>query len=414
MNPLNILVFEDVGNVASGWVKSIDGAYPAAAVEIANPDSFERLLQVANRRRNEWRKDNHGGGMVCEHEADNKDVVVVDYDLLQYSSTIDTTGSRLAYLLRCFTTCGFIVVLNAYGPNPFDLSLSNPSEDFADLHIDGRQIGNPGLWNTDCKGYRPWYWPVIPEAVKNFNRCVNEAEEHLDEPIIGFFGLDRVIDWIPWSAVGFLSGCGKPAEAVTFRNVAESVRSGTTGKDELISSQTARVATARVLTLLNSMILPEQNALVDAPHLISRFPSLMDDGVGNLESLNRLCDPVGSEVPNLLDERLAKYRFERSHWLLRPAWYWPALNRDDSIDEVRDPWKAGEANAEWVFCENVSRFLPLETAQAFRALVSPPFMKRYVVNRYSQIAAEYVPELGAEGILDPLAAVFAPEAMLSY
>ena len=414
MSPLKILVFDDVDNVASGWATSIDRAYPAAAVEIANPDSFGRLLQVANRRRNEWRKDSQGIGMVCEHEADDKDVVVVDYDLLQYSSTIDTTGSRLAYLLRCFTTCGFIVVLNAYGPNPFDLSLSSPSEDFADLHIDGRQLGNPGLWNTDCKGYRPWYWPVIPEAVKSFNVCVNEAEQNLEKPVIGFFGLDRVIDWIPWSAVGFLSGSGKPIEAVTFRDVAESVRSGTANKDDLIPSQTARVATARVLTLLNSMILPEQNALVDAPHLVTRFPSLMGDGPVNLESLNRLCDPVGSEVPNLLDERLAKYRFQQSHWLRRPAWYWPALNRDESIDEVRDPWKASEANAEWVFCENVSRFLPVESAQAFRALVSPPFMKRYVLDRYSPIAAELVPELGTNEILDPLEAIYAPEAMLSY
>ena len=343
-----------------------------------------------------------------------KDVVVVDYDLLKYSSTIDTTGSRLAYLLRCFTSCAFIVVLNANGPNPFDLSLSSPSEDFADLHIDGKQLGNPGLWNTDCKGYRPWYWPVIPEAVKSFNVCVNEAEQNLEEPIIGFFGLDRVIDWIPWRAVGFLSGSRKPIEEVTFKDVAQSFRSGTANKDELIPSQTARVATARVLTLLNNIILPEQNALVDAPHLISRFPSLIGDGSVDLESLNRLCDPVGPEGAEPLGRTAGEIPFPKVSLAMETAWYWPALNRDESIDEVRDPWRTSEANAERVFCEDVSRFLPVESAQAFQALVSPPFMKRYVLDRNSPTAGELVPELGTNGILDPREATYTPEAMLSY
>ena len=414
MSPLKIMVFEDVDNVAANWAGSICGAYPAADVETATPDAFGRLLQVANLRRNEWRKDDHGDGMVGEHEADGKDVVIVDYDLLEYSRTTDTTGSRLAYLLRCFTTCGFIVVLNAHGPNPFDLSLSCPSEDFADLHIDGRQLGNPGLWRADFAGYRPWYWPVIPAATESFKRCVNDVRDHLEEPVLKFFGLDRVIDLVPWRVHEFLTGGGKPVEQVTFLDFVKFSHAGKEAKDELIPDQIWRVAAARVSTLLNSIILPDQNALVDAPHLVSRFPSLIKDGGQTIESWTRLCDPVGSDVHNLLDGRLEKYRFEQPHWLWRSAWYGPEINRDDGIEEVRDPWKSGEANAEWVFCENVSKFLPVGFTQTFRALVSPPFMKRFLINRYSDGAVKFVPDLGSRRILDPLEATYAPEAMLSY
>ena len=60
------------------------------------------------------------------------DVVVVDYDLLRFSEIhVDTTGSRLAYLLRCFSKCGFIIVLNEFGTNTFDLSLGSPVEGFS-------------------------------------------------------------------------------------------------------------------------------------------------------------------------------------------------------------------------------------------------------------------------------------------
>ena len=414
MNPLEILVFEDINNVATGWARNIKDAYPSARVEVATTASLEHLLQVANRRRNEWRKDGHGAGMVCEHDADKKDLVIVDYDLLEYSSAIDVTGSRLAYLLRCFTACGFILILNARGPNPFDLSLRSSSEDFADLHIDGWQLGNPGLWNTGWRGYRPWYWPVIPDIMGQFESCVADVGNHFEEPIFDFFELNRVMDSIPWKVHEFLAGSGKPLQKVTFRDFVKYSRAGTDNKDKLLPDQASRMAASRIRTLLNSVILPDQNALVDAPHLVSRFPSLIKGPVENIESWNLVCDSVGSDVYNLVDERLERFQFAQPHWLWRPAWYWPEVRRYEGFDEVNDPWKADEAGADWAFCENISRFLPVELTQTFRALVSPPFMKRFLLNRYSSGAVELVPELSSRSILDPLEANYTPEAMLSY
>ncbi len=416
MNQLRILVFEDRNEVAASWADAIRDGLGVGAVDVesATHDSFERLQNVTNLRRSEWRKDGHGNGMVGEHEADGKDVAVVDYDLLEYSTTYNPTGSRLAYLLRCFTTCGFIVVLNAQRLNIFDLSLRSPSEDFADLHIDGQQLGNPGLWRAEFSGYRPWHWPAIPGAGENFKRCVDDVRDHFEEPVFDFFGLDRVIDAVPWRVHEFLTPRGDPVEKVTFRDFIKRSDAGKEAKDELILDQLCRVAASRIVTLLNSVILPDQNALVDAPHLASRFPSLIKDRSETIESWNRLCNPTSWDVIGLLDERLKQYQFKQPHWLWRPAWYWPEINRDECIEEVRDPWKSGEANAKWVFCENVSKFLPIECVQPFRALVSPPYMKRFLLNRHSDVAAEFIPELGSEGILNPLGVTNAPEAMLSY
>ena len=418
MSRLKILIYEDEPNAAAIWEDKIGQVYVDADagvdVRAAQQHEFEPLLRLVNNRRNKWRpKGDYTGSFDDRQEVDEADVVIVDYDLLKYAPAADTTGSRLAYLLRCFTECGFIIVLNEYGPNVFDLSLGNPSEHFADMHIGGEQIGNPGLWMTPFRGYRPWYWPVVPNAVENFKKCVDEVEANLDRPIFEHLGLDCVIDWIPRRARDFLSG-NERMEHMTFRGFVENTRAGIDAKDNLIPKQIARVAAARVGTLLNSIILPEQNALVDAPHLVSRFPSLIRGEGGDMETWNRLCSALGQEAHDLLDGRLEEYRFEMEHWLWRPAWYWPKINRDERFLEVKEPWMTGDANPNWEFCEEISRFVPTELTQDFRALVSPPYMKRFVLNQRLPGAVDIVPELGSGGTLDPSTATFVPESMFSY
>lgn len=416
MNSFEVLVYDDDLDLAESWAEQIKeqikDAYSDAVVKPADGEDFQQLLRLINSQREEWRKKEDKSSTIDLHDADTADVIVVDYDLLQYSASVDTTGSRLAYLLRCFSKCGFIIVLNEFGRNVFDLSLGSSPEGFADIHIGDEQIGNPGLWQAPFDGYRPWYWPVVPDARKNFDRCVKDVQENLDKPILDFLDLSHVIDWIPRRAQDFLLGKQK-IEKVTFRDFVKSAHGGISAKDSLIPEQIARVTAARIVTLLNSIILPEQSVLVDAPHLVSRFPGLISAQVQHhkIDMLNKLCNPVSHDIDNLLIERLKEHRFQKSHWLWRPAWCWPDINKDESIEEVKDPGLIEDVG--WVFCENISRFVPVEFAQDFRAIVSPPFTKRYVFRSDSPGADIYVSQIGSRGPQDPSSVEYVPQAMFS-
>ena len=420
MNSFEVLVYDDELRLAENWAEKIKGqikdAYSDVVVKPADGKDFQQLLTLINSRRKEWRKEEDKSGTIDLHDADTADVIVVDYDLLQYSDSVDTTGSRLAYLLRCFSKCGFIIVLNEFGRNVFDLSLGSPPEGFADIHIGDEQIGNPGLWQAPFDGYRPWYWPVVPDARKNFELCVNDVEENLDTPILDFLGLGRVIDWIPRRALDFLLG-KKKVEEVTFKGFVESAHGGISAKDTLIPEQKiARVAAARIVTLLNSIILPEQSVLVDAPHLVSRFPSLIPAQAqrNKIDMWNKLCNPVDHNIDNLLSKHLKEHRFQKLHWLWRPAWYWSEINKDENIEEVKDPGLVEEID--WVFCENISRFVPIEFAQDFRAIVSPPFIKRYVFSSDLKKANHYVSHNRSgnpQDPQDPSLVEYVPQAMFS-
>ena len=405
---MNVLVYDDRIEIAEDLAAKIRTAHRDARVTPAVKPDLERLIEVLRCRRAKWRDEANDVGMPGGHPVDEADLVVVDYDLFD---EVDTTGSQLAYWLRCFSGCGFIAILNGNRrQNVFDASLCSPIGDFADLHISDIQIGNPGLWRAPFMGYRPWYWPVLPIATREFKQCVNDVRNNIDEPILPFLGLEDVIDWIPQRAREFLTR-EPDIEGVTFRGFVESVQGGIAPKDEITTEQLARVAAARIRALLNSLILPEQSVLIDAPHLVSRFPSLIAEGRDDINQWNRLCDPVDPDLEQLLKGCLEDHRFEKAHWLSRPAWYWPTVKRDNRIEEVNSPWTPGEDR--WVFCENISRFTSVEFTQAFRAIVSPPFMKRFVFMSDSPGALEELEQSRDGGSLDSSVVEYVPQANFS-
>ena len=407
---MQILVYDDLPNIAKSLANKIRNAYDDANVTVVDRSKFQDLMEEVNNRIAALMRDRNEASLIEPTDVDRADLVVVDYDLLRYSEAGDTTGSRLAYLLRCFTECGLIVVLNEYGTNTFDMSLRSPTQDFADLHLGAAQIGNPGLWSGSFEGYRPWHWPVLPDAREKFEKCVEDVRENLDRAILDFLGLSRVIDWMPKRAHEFFLGSGD-METVRFEAFVKQARAGIDSKDELSSECMARVAAARIVALLNGVILPEQSLLVDAPHLVSRFPSLIGDEGQDIHHWNRLCDPLDEEVDGLLKASLTEQRFKKQHWLWRPAWYWPDIARDERIAEVRDPWRIVEID--WVFCENVSRFVPAEYADDFRADVPPPFSKRYILRRNVPETVKLVSQIGSKGTQDPLVVDYVPQAAFS-
>ena len=408
MTVFDVMVYDDDCTLGHKWARSVEALHDGARVEPAGEDAFHQLIELLTKRRAEWRRPEIRTGMISDHPVDHADVVIVDYDLLGYSRESDTTGSRLAYLLRCFSGCGFIIVLNEHGTNSFDLRLTTSTDEFADLHVGDAQIGNPGLWGTGFEGYRPWHWPVVPHAAANFGKCVEDVLENPSATVLEFFGLDEYVDWIPWRAHDFMATTGK-IEDITLWNFATSGPGGLDPKDELIPTQVARVAAARIGAMLNSIIFPEQGLLVDAPHLVSRYPSLIADSDRGVDALNRFCDPT-HDLDGLLTAHLVEHKFRKPHWLWRPAWYWPAISRDETVDEVRDPYNFQELDS--VFCEDISRFVPSAAANDFRAIVSSSFFKRYRFDSHSPDAAAYVIQTGKGGPSDPISVQYIPQSAL--
>lgn len=407
MSQIRVVVFDDEVDLAAEWASRISDASDETQIVDAGENDFGSLLKIINGRRSRWRNIDQDSNYGDWHPVDSADVVVVDYDLLAYSGSLDTTGNRLAYLLRCFTTCGVIVLLNEFGRNTFNLDLANQPRDFADIHLGDEQIGNPGLWGFSCAGYRPWHWPAIPNAVANFNACVKEVEQNLSEPILDFLNLRQVVDWIPRLGWEFLDG-PYDAEEVTFEQLAVA---NLAPKDQVPDEQIARIAAARIVSFVNYVIMPQQNILVDAPHLIARAPSLLVCGQDDIQIWNQLANRHESELQNLINRKLDGFQFAKSHWMPKTAWTWPHIAKDYSIDEIRDPWSYRPPD--WLFCEDISQFVPSGLAREYRANVSPPYTKRYVFDINADGADDYLEQLGVYGPTDPRLVQYSPEMLFS-
>ena len=77
--------------------------------------------------------------------------------------------------------------------------------------------------------------------------------------------------------------------------------------------------------------------------------------------------------------KIEQFRFRKSAWLSRTAWYWPLVSECEEISEVADPWARRKRLA---FCEDTSRFTyPREDLPEFVAKVDSPFVRRFVSTR---------------------------------
>ena len=122
-------------------------------------------------------------------------------------------------------------------------------------------------------------------------------------------------------------------------------------------------------------MLPEQDILVDAPHLVSRYPSLIANDKQGIKAWNRTAQLVDYRDLGLDTELLEPYRFKKDYWISRPVWFWDKLRESEKITEVIEPWKT--AKPDWVFCEDASRFYNRNACREFLADTSSPFTRRF-------------------------------------
>lgn len=376
-----ILIYDDEPGFRGKVRELIESlAFVSNAFRIDTPDKreFKDSMTTLEGRRRALRKTGTWDGK--RTSLDSASILVVDYDLFEAIPFL--SGETLAYFARCFSTCGLIVGYR-YGDNAFDLTLRGEPRTFTDLYVGGTQLGNPGLWKvmeaTEAS-FRPWHWPILPDYLRDFEKKVEDVKESLaqDAPIWQILGFSpELFAMLPRSITQFLGP--RPAET-TFRQFVEGSGNGleqrdTTSAQDVSDDVLARVGAARISKWLERLVLPEQDILVDAPHLVSRYPSLMTGDVTDIETWNKTARLVSHEELGL-SERIEPFRLKKDHWLSRPVWFWDELRECEDIVEVKEPWKFERPN--WVFCEDASRFHERNECREFVADVESPYARRFV------------------------------------
>lgn len=350
------------------------------AIKILCEDDLQDSIEKLQIRQERYRRNER-----CSNETtdfDNTSIFIIDYDLLDNKKVKFLTGEVIAYIVRCFSDCKLIVGLNQFGRNPFDLTLRGHPESFADLNLGEVQLGNPELWrgdwNDDRQDYRPWYWPNLCESLRNFDKIVAEVKENLDNPICEVLGFKPdIFQLLPREIVQFIGEEKEPVET-TFQDFVMHSGNGMKPKDSNISEidVLARVGAARISKWLECLVLPEQDVLVDAPHLVSRYPSLIVDDTQDIAVWNKIAQLIDYSELGLHNKLIQTHRFEKDYWISRPAWFWDKLREDESIQEIIEPWAT--AKIDWVFCEDTSCFHIQEECKEFFADTVSPFTRRFV------------------------------------
>lgn len=369
-----IRVCDDVAGQAKSWVEQVEQVQDEFEVQRLAEENLREEIKKLEGRREAARIDGRSQGSQ-RSLLDSTAILIVDYDLLKISKDYRLTGENVAYLARCYSGCGLILVVNQFhfGEKTFDLSLRGHPESFADLNLSSEFLSNKGLWSDEKKMFRPWSWPILPRWLEKYEARLDEVRQAYDgPPILEFLGLRDFADQFPRSALEFLSD-ESPKEA-TFKHFVERSGNGRQSKDQLESpEQGYRIAASRIAQWLDSIVLPGQDILVDAPHLVSRFSSLFD---GKDEDWDRAADLRPVEDLPLKRDLISAHRFKKEDWISRPAWMWLSLSSDESIPEVREPWSSRAS--ELVFCEDTSRFIPRNEAQMFVADLDSAYDRRFI------------------------------------
>jgi hypothetical protein len=389
-----IVLCDDEPDTANNWKEELDGldeVKDAFEVIVVDKTKFEVDVLTLEERRNALRRQQQPDAKSTIF--DSAAVLIVDYDLYEYKPDQLLTGDSIAYLARSYSSCGYIVGVNQDRiSKPFDLTLVSHALVSTDLSIGSEQVADPGLWSGDpgrWGEFRPWYWPVLPERAHALEELLKSVIGELDDPLATVLGLPReLLDSLPRAVLGRLDVPGRPDIGdVPLREWVHSSQMGLRSGDTVIDDdQIARVASARLAKWFERVLLPGQDVLVDAPHLVDRRPGLLDGDSRDPDvwQLTTRLDARPDEL-GLTPLAVGQHRFE-TRWVSRPVWLWPQIATDQTFDDSLD---APRPEPRVVFAEDASRFVDVNAARRYTSDVEPPFNSRWVA--MAQDGTSYLP-----------------------
>lgn len=395
---LKIAIFDDEEKTRSLFLKKVTTTVPQKQYEVValKPTEFTNELEKIKDRQKCFRVEGSWEKTKSHSILDDVSILILDYDLFETYAFLK--ASEIAYLVRCFTTCGLIIVINEAGHNPFDLTLKGQLHSFADLHIGQDQLSSPFLWGvkqpknnsrTPTEFY-PWQWPDLLSYYQSFaNRIKDVLSSHKHNlPIEDTLGFDKgTFNLMPRNISQFL---GDNASNATFEAFIAS-ENGLEFKDRQFKSDihiepsiVARVGAARIAKWLEYSVLSEQDILVDAPHLVFRLPGLLSGDPKTIATWNNVTSRGPTTKTGIKASLIKNYQFQKTYWVSRPLWFWRKIMEDKNIEQVREPWNI--EYPKWVFCEDASAFSV--ERQEFVSKAQSSYSRRYI--RYFD-SVEYEP-----------------------
>ncbi len=277
-------------------------------------------------------------------------LVFVDYDLRGTALEEGLiTGERVAQLIRQFMSAGPVVSVDRREMRFFDLIHRRPSGTNADFMLHWEDLAVRSLWGGQPRAYDPWYWPNLVETGTNYQKRVKFVSSNYTDPVARSLG-------VPEDVEAILPGEDPRLELdfreASFAKVAEASIPPKESK-AVMDDCRHRVAASAVGVWLQSGVLPPQDILIDAPHLVRHCPGLLRGKpiASNLAKLT--AKRAGAAVP-LDPEKLKRHRFRHEFWLDRPAWWLSGILQDRGIRDIAEPWNKKPLGVE--FAEDASRF----------------------------------------------------------
>ena len=230
--------------------------------------------------------------------------------------------------------------------------------------------------------YRPWGWSSLEHLPELFDRRVRHALRHLDSPVADSLGISKTqMDLMPRRVSESL---GDDPFSITFEQVALQRAFQSRGVAKPSRPQVARVAAAEVGKWLSNQVLPGQEILIDAPHLVAHYPSLVN-GRRTLPCLNELARMAEDADIPLEATSIEDALFRPSIWLDRPAWWTERVLENRQLAENRRPWEMKPLK--YCFAEDTSRFHEPSECRPFQAVGT--LGERYV--RIPDTSIQYKP-----------------------
>ena len=397
--PLRILIVDDEPDRSREWAAKIESfGIPGATVTALDIEAARAVMKKADGRRRRARENLDPFAADAPCDLDTVDVLIVDYDLQELLEVGEwSTGLQVATLARALTRVKLIVLVNQFGTNAFDLTLSKAAQSHADFDVGSGQLLNPAFWDRSrIDGYAPWGWnDGVLRAPARMEAMFQWLMPRLNDPVLTTLGFTAALDGSnaeTYLAKELWQECLVDPNHSFRQLVSES--EFLTLKDRhaiaAFNEPCARVAAALVSHWLDRWVIPANEVLVDLPHLASSYPWLLT------KREEAVCWQDAASLDSGFDAFLPevrKHQFAPGFPLMRLVVWRHKVVQDAALAEPNGFTYDGFPDL--VFCEDTSRFHEFSDARPFSCRLPGNDPQRFVAN-----PEKVVPTTGGQPLTD--------------